>query len=294
MKLFPLIALLVCSLELTLRAESRLVFQRDLFVWTASLSGKGAKKFTKGDMPQVSPDGTRIAFATVSEDEKSGTRLIAIADVATGKVTVLKQTPSDNCFGPAWSSDGTKLIFNIWADNEWHIGSINADGSGFAFLRKSKGLTDTVYAPAWAADGKSFFCHDLDAIYRCDLIGKVLKTWKLADTLEHAGMNSGDRLSPSPDGKKLLMDADMDEEHHRQNWDGPPPAVWLLDLETNKATRLTKPGHFAWDPAWIDDKEFVFISQGTKENTSSLYRRAFDTGEPKLIIKDVRTPSVSK
>lgn len=294
MKLLSLVILLTVHSTLTLRAQPRLVFQRDLFVWTAGLDGKGAKKVTKGDTPQISPDGTRVAFATVSDDEKSAERQIAIADLASGKVTVLKQTPSDNCYGPAWSSDGTKLVFNIWIENNWHIGVISDDGSGFALARKSTGLNDTVYAPAWAADGKSFFCHDLDAIYRCDLTGKVLRSWKLAETLEHAGMNSGNRLSPSPDGKRLLMDADMDEEHHRKNWDGPPPAVWSLDLETNKAVRLTKSGHFAWDPAWINDKEFVFISQGAKENMPSLFRRAFDAGEPKFMIKDVRLPSVSR
>ncbi|MBX7209713.1 MAG: hypothetical protein K1X78_15455 [Verrucomicrobiaceae bacterium] len=294
MKLFVLSAVFCIGIGSASGATPRLAFERDSTVWISGLDGKGLKKIARGALPQISPDGTRVAFNTIDPDAKSLARHIAVADITSGKVTVLKQTPSDNCFGPAWSPDGTRLLFSIWLDNNWHLAAINADGSGYAVVKKSAGVSDSIYSPAWAADGKSFFCHDLEAIYRCDLTGKVTKTWKLADILEHGGMNSGDRLSPSPDGTRLLMDADMDEEHSRENWDGPPPAVWSLDLEGGKAVRLSKTGLFAWDPAWIDDEEFVFISQGSKEKTPSLYRRAVGSGGAKLVLKDVRTPSVSR
>lgn len=294
MKLATFSALISLSLGSVFAASPWLAFERDSSVWIAGLDGKGARKIAQGALPQISPDGTRVAFNTIDPDLNSPARQIAVADIATGKVTVLKKTPSDNCFGPAWSPDGTKLLFSIFLDNDWQVAVIHADGSGFSVVKKAAGPSHSFYSAAWAADGQSFFCHDLDAIYRCDLSGRLMKTWKLSEILQHAGMNSGNRLSPSADGRQLLMDVDMDEEHKRENWDGPPPAVWTLNLDTDKAVRLSKAGLFAWDPAWINDTKFVYISQGPKETTPSLYRRTVDSNEAKLILKDVRTPSVSR
>ena len=294
MKITALSVIISLALGSFACAAPKLAFERDGTVWIAGLDGKGAKKLANGALPQISPDGTRVAFNTQDPDMKSPARHIAIADVATGKVTVLDKTPGDNCFGPAWSPDGTKLLFSIFLNSVWQIAVINVDGTGFSVVKKAASKNNSFYSPSWAADGKSFFCHDLEAIYRCDLSGNVIKTWRLHDIIEHGDMNSGDRLSPSSDGKWLLMDVDMDEDHGRKNWDGPPPALWLLDLETNKAARLSKKDFFAWDPAWIDDKEFVFISQGPKENTPSLYRGAAKSNDAKIILKNVRTPSVSR
>ena len=294
MKSVTLPIVLGLTLGTVIQAAPKLTFERNGAVWVAGLDGKGAKKLTEGALPQISPDGTRVAFNTQDADMKSPARHIAIADVATGKVTVLKKTPSDNCFGPAWSPDGTKLLFSIFLESDWQIALMNADGSGFSVVKKAASKNNSFYAPSWAADGKSFFCHDLESIHRCDLSGKELTSWKIENVIAHGGMNSGDRLSPSPDGKWLLMDVDMDEDHSRKNWDGPPPAVWLMNLETGKASRLSKKDFFAWDPAWIDDKEFVFISQGPKESTPSLYRGAAKSNDAKIILKNVRTPSVSR
>jgi TolB protein len=51
---------------------------------------------------------------------------------------------------------------------------------------------------------------------------------------------SGDgRIDVSPDGKRLLLSIDMGEESGRKDWDGPLPALWSFDLQSQKATRLT-------------------------------------------------------
>jgi hypothetical protein len=51
---------------------------------------------------------------------------------------------------------------------------------------------------------------------------------------------SGDgRIDVSPDGKRLLLSIDMGEESGRKNWDGPLPALWAFDVQSQKATRLT-------------------------------------------------------
>jgi TolB protein len=272
----------------------KIAFERDGVVYTADLDGKGAKKVAQGELPQISPDGTRVAFTTDEAGSKTPVRHIAIADLATGKVSRLKSVPSDNSFGPAWSPDGKSLLFSSMIKDDWQLALIHADDSGFRIVKEAQARDRSYGEPCWALDGKSFFCHDLDAIYRFDLDGKLLKKWAIHDVIKNGDMSSNCRLDVSPDGRFLLMDAEMNEEHNRKNWDGPPPALWLLDLNSEKATRLTAKNVFGWDGCWISNGEYLFLSQGAKETKPSIYRGSVKGGEPKLIVKDARTPSVTR
>jgi TolB protein len=216
-------------------------------------------------------------------------RHIATADAGSGKVTVLKDIPSDNCFGPVWSPDGSKLAYSIMADNAWQLGLVNADGAGFRFVKNAELRPEAFGAPEWARDGKSIFCHDLDNIYHIDLDGNVLKKWELSKILT----NSGDRLSISPDGNALLMDVDCGSEHERKNWDGPLPAIEKLDLSTDKPVRVTGKDDFVWEPFWLSANEFLCIIQKENENQASIYSMSLDGKNPKLLVKHARTPSAS-
>jgi len=244
-KITPIILLFALSGAFA-ASPRKIAFERGNEIWIANVDGIAAKRITAGALPDISPDGTRVAFNTeVDSTKRPGPeRHIAIADVATGKSSVLKDIPSDNCFGPVWSPDGSKLAFSIMADKEWHLGLVNADCSGFRLVRNAQLKGDAFGAPAWARDGKSIFCHDLDNLYRIDLDGNVLKKWELAKVLTEASMNSNDRLSVSPDGKTLLMDVDFGAEHERKNWDGPQPAIYKLDLTGEKTSRVTGKNDF--------------------------------------------------
>jgi TolB protein len=276
-------------------AQRKIAYERGENIFVADLDGTHAKKVAAGALPDISPDGTRIAFNT-DEDSKTRPgpeRHIAIADLGTGKVTILKEIPSDNCFGPVWSPDGTKLAFSIMADKAWQLGLVNADGSGFRFVKNAELKSEAFGAPEWARDGKSIFCHDLDSLYQIDLDGNVLKKWELSKILTDASMNSNDRLSVSPDGKTLLMDVDCGAEHERKNWDGPQPAIEKFDLASEKALRVTGKNDFVWEPFWLSNDQFLCILQKENENQSSIYRMSLDGKNAKLLVKHARTPSAS-
>jgi len=291
------IATLLCVAfsALSNAAERKIAYERGANIFVAHIDDTHAKKVAVGALPEISPDGTRIAFNTEGEAKTrpGPERHIAIADVASGKVTILKEIPSDNCFGPVWSPDGTNLAFSIMAEKEWHLGLVNADGSGFRFVKNAELKSEAFGAPEWARDGKSIFCHDLDNIYQIDLDGNVLKKWELAKILTDASMNGGDRLSVSPDGKALLMDVDCGSEHERKNWDGPQPAIEKFDLSGDKAVRVTGKDDFVWEPFWLSANEFLCIIQKENENQASIYRMALDGKNPKLLVKHARTPSAS-
>jgi TolB protein len=276
-------------------AERKIAYERRDNIFIADIDGTHQKKIADGALPEISPDGTRVAFNTEADAKTrpGPERHVAVADLADGKVTVLKGIPSDNCFGPVWSPDGSKLAFSIMAEKEWLLGLVNADGSSFRFVKNAGLKSDAFGEPVWARDGKSIFCHDLDNLYQIDLDGNVLKKWELSKILTDASMNGGDRLSVSPDGKTLLMDVDTGAEHERKNWDGPQPAIEKFDLASEKAVRVTGKNDFVWDPFWLSNDEFLCILQKEKENEPSIYRMSLDRKNTKVLVKHARTPSAS-
>jgi TolB protein len=290
-------AIFVCVAFCALvNAEQRkIAYDRVGKIFVANVDGTHSKKIAEGDWPEISPDGTRVAFNTAGDAKNrlGPERHIAIADVASGKVTVLPNIPSDNCFGPVWSPDGKQLAFSIMSDKAWQLGLVNADDSGFRFVKNAELRSEAFGAPEWARDGKCIFCHDLDNIYQIDLDGNVLKKWELSKILTDASMNGGDRLSVSPDGKALLMDVDCGSEHERKDWDGPQPAIEKLDLSADKAVRVTGKDDFVWEPFWLTANEFLCITQKENENRASIYRMGLDGKNPKLLVKHARTPSAS-
>jgi TolB protein len=291
------LAIFLCIAFSTLShaGQRKIAYEHGDNIFVADADGTHPKKIAAGALPEISPDGTRVAFNTEADAKTrpGPERQIAVADLSNGKVTVLNDIPSDNCFGPVWSPDGSKLAFSIMAEKEWHLGLVNTDGSGFRFVKNAGLKSEAFGAPEWARDGKSIFCHDLDNIYQIDLDGNVLKKWELSKILTDASMNSNDRLSVSPDGKTLLMDVDTGAAHERKNWDGPQPAIEKFDITSEKAVRITGKNDFVWDPFWLSNDEFLCILQKEKENEPSIYRMSLDGKSMKLLVKHARTPSAS-
>ena len=281
--------ILLVSVFFCLTAEAaKIAFERGDAIWVANLDGSSAKNITKGSQPAISPDGTRVAFNT-NDSQTTPERHIAIIELASGKITIFNKVPSNNSFDPAWSPNSKTLLFSTLTGKDWQLALINADGSHYQLMPH----TNNFYAPTWSADGKSFFCQNLDSIEQRGLDGAQLKKWNISTILPNSSMSSSSSLNAAPNGKSLLLEADMSEASNRKNWDGPPPALWLLDLATNKTTRLTETKVFARSPYWITSEEFVFISQGENDKQPSLYRGSIKNKSFVLILKNVQTPSVS-
>ena len=91
----------------------QIAFERDQAVWIANLDGTGEKKIADGIFPAISPDGTRVAFNTTEKtSDTTYARHIAVIDVATGKIDVFKDVPSDNSYYPSWTADGKTNPFH--------------------------------------------------------------------------------------------------------------------------------------------------------------------------------------
>ncbi len=260
------------------------------------MDGSEAKKIAEGASPELSPDGRKLAFNTQQAVGQPAHRRIAVADLETGKVATFENVPSENCLQPRWSPDGSKLLFYLYVNNEMRIGLINADGSDFRYLEKPDPKDRGNWGAAWASDGKSFFCEDMEHLYRQGLDGKTIQKWAVEKIIPNGDMSGDTRLGVSADGKTLLMDIAMNEESDRKDWDGPLPAIWAFDLASEKATRLTPKSLYAWDCFWLNADSILFVSQATGDKESSIYRMsvAGHGKDSKRLVKNARTPSASR
>ncbi len=275
-------------------ADQYIAFERNNAVYIADLDGTNEKKVADGTFPAISPDGTRVAFNTVEKtSDTTYVRHMAVVDVATDKVNVFKDVPSNNSYYPSWTIDGKQILFTTRPHEVWDLVIVIADGTNFHVLKPGVQNEVTRYSPIWARDGQSVFCQDMTNIYQLGLDGAIRAQWKIGKIVPKGDMSGDGRIDVSPDGKRLLLSIDMGEESGRKDWDGPLPALWVFDLQSKKATRLTPKKLFGWDGVWIDNNNILFLSKAAGEKDDSIYRMSVDGKNLKRLIKNERFPSVS-
>jgi TolB protein len=275
-------------------ADRHIAFERDHAVYVANLDGTKEKKIAGGIFPAISPDGTRVAFNTVEKtSDTTYARHMAVADIATGNITVFKAVPGENSYYPSWTADGKQILFTTRPDEVWDLAVISSDGTNFHVLKAGVQDQVTCYSPVWGHDGQSAFCQDMTNIYQVGLNGMVQKHWKINEIVPNGDMSGDGRIDVSPDGNRLLLSIDMGEESGREDWDGPLPALWTFDLPTEKAIRLTPKTEFGWDGAWIDNDKVLFLSRAPGEKQDSIYSMSIDGKNLKRLIKNARFPSAS-
>ncbi len=283
----------ILSTTAGLGASPKLAFERKNAVWIANLDGTGEKKIADGIFPAISPDGTRVAFVAVEKSGTSDVRRIAVVEIAGGKATIFKDVPTDNSYYPVWSPDGKRILFTLRQNEVWSLATIAPDGTEFRFLKRGAQNEATLYSPAWARDGISIFCQDMTNIFQISFDDAVLAQWKIEKIIPNGGMSGDGRIAVSPRGKRLLLSTDMGEEHHRLDWDGPLAALWVFEIATQKAVRITSKTLFGWDGCWIDNDNVLFLSQPAGEKSASLYRMSINGKNLKRLIKNARCPTVT-
>ncbi len=275
---------LVAFLAAVTISPAQIAYEADGWIYIAA-EGAKPKKLVQGVYPAFSPDGKSIAYNTEEED---GSRHIAVYDLASDKATPVPNIPSDNCFGPSWSLDSNKLAFLIFNTDHWDVGLIGVDGSGFSRLPIGK----EVWYPSWAPDGQSLYAHDMDAIYHISLAGKTLQTWPVSLFGPGASMSSGSTLSVSPDGKSLLIEVDGDEDVKIKDWDGPPPALWTIDLQTGAHQRIGSRSLLAWSGCWESASRILCNGATEKKPQPAIYRITLPDGGFSLVLPNAMNPTV--
>ena len=178
-------------------AEKRNITEKDLFdfVWI-------------GD-PQISPDGTRVAFVRVTVNEKKEGYNTSIWSVpVAGGEEPHQLTKGDHDAAPRWSPDGKFLLFvrATEKDGKPEPPQLSilpmAGGDSFVFTDLPKGASN----PVWAPDGKTIaFTSDTNA----DDLAKQEKKKRKEEELKKTVSAS----SPSPRPTAAAQGAEGEAEH---------------------------------------------------------------------------------
>lgn len=290
------IAILTCiawvALGVAATADQRIAFERGEAVYITNVDASIIRKVADGIFPAISPNAKSVALTVVNNTNGAYRRHIAMIDIPSANTRTLTDIQSDNAYCATWSPAGNWLAFTMLTDGLWNLALINADGTGFKIIKKGDADKVTFFSPCSAADGKSLFCHDTTNIYRIALDGSVIGEWKIRKIVPNGGMSGDGRINVSPDGVRLLLSIDMDEEYTRKDWDGPVPALWSFDLATQTAVRLTSRNLFAWDGCWLDNANVLFVTQRVGQKQTAIYRT--NGKNLKRLIDDGRRPSVSR
>jgi Tol biopolymer transport system component len=102
---------------------------------------------TASSFATLSPDGKRIACSK----SWNGNYEVYVIDLATGdRVNVSRSPGRDGA--PAWSPDGTRIVFTSDRGGSQELWTTAPDGSGVKQLTRSEGAKP--FNPAWSPDGR--------------------------------------------------------------------------------------------------------------------------------------------
>jgi dipeptidyl aminopeptidase/acylaminoacyl peptidase len=262
-----LVALLVISLAAPLSAQPRTITERDLFkfVWIAD--------------PQVSPDGSQVAFVRITIDEKKDayeTSLWLVKSDGSEPARAITSGIRDTT--PRWSPDGRRLAFVRSAEKDSRVQPpqiyIIAMGGGEAWAVTD--LPRGAANPEWAPDGKTI----------------AFSSATKPDELPGAAKPAGEK--PRESDVRVITEAVyrangvagsgfVDRDRPAHIWTVALPST-IGDKTTAKAitTGEFAESNFKWSP---DGSKIFFVSDRRRESyyepsDSDLYSVSKDGGEP--------------
>jgi Tol biopolymer transport system component len=142
--------------------------------------------------PVISPDGKQIAFAAVGD--------IYVMPVDGKPVNLTKDEALDT--DPAWSPDGSQLVYSSDKDSEQLQLWIRDVRTGQS--RKVTSLTTQPQGASWSPDGKRIVFFDVDGMWRVAQMS-VLDVATGTVTKIHESLAQPGTPTWSPDGKRIAL-----------------------------------------------------------------------------------------
>ena len=217
-------------------------------LWSINPDGTGrarvTRSFTQALFPAISPDGTKIAFASMD----TGVWYIYLINTDGSE---LAQFTTFSSAVPHWSPDGLRLVFNSDHDDEPKdtpdLWGMDLDGTNLVEYIDRPASAD--FNGQWSPDGnRILFVSDRDGNYNLYVVD--MDGTGLTRLTSHPAAD----FNPcwSPDGSKIAFVSDRDGNKD----------IYVMNADGSGVLRLTTDSGYDGAPAWSPSGErIVFESE---------------------------------
>ena len=232
----------------------------DLYVMNSD--GTNVQRLTTGAnvvLHTWSPDGRRIFYDSVTEDESFG--IFSVSDDGEWNTTVIE----GNDANPAWSPDGESIVFASGRDGNKNIYLMDIDGGNQTRLTDDSSADER---PAWSPNGEQIAFvstrltgveSGLDRIWVMDLDGEN----QHALTIDPGRSIADTTPSWSPSGLEIAFQSAEDFEI---NW-----RVKVLDSDGLNQRILTTSRDGGGSPGWTSDGQEIVFHSFREDDQADIY-----------------------
>lgn len=254
-----------------------LCFSRGDDVYLMDVNSGRVRKILKGDEPNISPDGERIAF--VLRDNGS----LRTVDAKSGVVKEFTSLQTIKAKAPQWSPDVSKIAFEFRKDVRWRVAILDIATEQWQDITASYPADHDYFLSSWTTKGQSLLIQDLQRVYEVDPHGKEVQRIDVKKLLKQGeNISSASRFSFSADKKHLLFNTAVDPDQGT--------IIYKLDFKTSTLERLTPSTVDGSDPQWLPTEKEILFSQLTDDKAPYVYsisKLSLKKGDaPEILVRD--------
>lgn len=250
----------------------------------------GEYKLINAVDPALSPNGKFLAITRNSGNTSNYKRTISILNLLSNEEKSLN-IDNDNYYYASWSPDNLKLAFNVFIDNNWQVGLINADLSGYRHFT-DKNITGMMM-PTFSEDSKFLYAHNLENIYKFDLQGNIIKTISISKLIgEDYFLSSNTRFYLFDNDENIVFNAGFADKNKDEFYDEPPETIFKYNIVSKKITRLLPNTLNAYSINFAGDRNIIFSGNYRNKLKSSIYKLNIETLNLEEIKSKGHNPSV--
>jgi Tol biopolymer transport system component len=220
-----------------------------------------------GSDPSWARDGT-IYFDGSDDDNQE----IAVVGADGGPFRLLTEAEDDADIEPAWSPDGTRLLFQSDRNGDDELWIEQPDGTGMRNLTGAPRADDR--EPAWSPDGTRIaFTSDRGSAHNDAEIVVMSADGSNQVTVTNSPANDY-QPAWSPDGRKIAFVRYADDRG----------VVWVMNADGSNQVRLTNGGADDEEPSWSPDgSKILFMS--TRTGMPSIFLMNADGSDQHLLVR---------